>query len=72
MGFVGLKQGIKDCFNNSLLGSIIHAPKRTEEMFSALKEGDFDTVMDIGIQNVKNNCLLYSGSIFGLADNFFD
>ena len=72
MSFVGLEQGMKNCFNNSPLGCLINAPKRAEEMFSAIKEGDFDKVLDLGVQNLKNSCFLYSGSIFGLIDNFTD
>ena len=70
--FVGLEQGLKNCFNNSMLGTIINAPKRTQELFGALKEGDFGTALDIGVQNLKSSTLLYQGSIFGLFDNFFD
>ena len=72
VNFVGVEQGIKNCINNSPVGCIINASKNFEEMVSAFQEGDYGKVAGKALQNLKNSSPLYSCSIFGTIDNFFD
>ncbi len=72
VSFVGFEQGLKNCFNNSPVGRIINAPKQIASIFTALGEGDFQTVIDIGADNILKSQPFYFASIPGMIDNFID